>query len=182
MAKVPADAIQQIHLQKLRVLNVWNKGSFTQSSASWAVDADAAETGYVVYENTGDADDGVLLNEDLGFITVENALMLIPQDLLHPGADPVDPSDDTHITIEITYTRTIVDTGKTVTATETADLVTGNGGSYYDDTTGGTPVDIDSWDMGRRYTYNLTLNLYKVLVDPTITAWNDFTPEQDIEL
>lgn len=182
MAKVPADAIQQIHLQKLRVLNVWNKGSFTQSSASWAVDADAAETGYVVYENTGDADDGVLLNEDLGFITVENALMLIPQDLLHPGADPVDPSDDTHITIEITYTRTIVDTGKTVTATETADLVTGNGGSYYDDTTGGTPVDIDSWDMGRRYTYNLTLNLYKVLVDPTVTTWNDFTPEQNIEL
>lgn len=186
-AKVPHDAIQQIHLQELKVTGLWNKGTFTQSSGSWGIDGDAAETEYVVYLNTGTAEQGLLLEEDNDnttddFVRIQNALMLIPQDLLHPGADPLDPSDDTHVSIEITYTRTIVATGKTVTATETADLVTGNNGNYYQDSTGGTPADIDSWDMGRRYTFNLTLNLYKVLVDPTVKAWNDFSPEHNIDL
>ena len=36
--------------------------------------------------------------------------------------------------------------------------------------------------MGRRYTYKLTINLFKIFVDPTVEAWNDFVPEQDLNL
>ena len=181
-AKVPQDAIQQIHLQKLSVKNVWNKGTFTQSTPAWSIDAGAAETAYVVYQNTGSATQGLQLYEEQGFVSLPNKLMIIPQDLLHPH-DALDPDDDIHIVLEITYTRTIVATGKTVTATETADLVTGNNGSYFQASIGsGAPVVIDSWDMGHCYTYNLTLNLYKVFVDPTIKPWTDFDREHDIEL
>ena len=69
--------------------------------------------------------------------------------------------------------------GKSITITETADLVTGNEGDYYTDA---TSVPIDAWEMGRRYTYKLTINLFKIFVDPTVEAWNDFVPEQDLNL
>ena len=68
---------------------------------------------------------------------------------------------------------------KSITSTETADLVTGNEGDYYTDA---TSVPIDAWEMGRRYTYKLTINLFKIFVDPTVEAWNDFVPEQDLNL
>ena len=178
MAKVPEDAIQQIHLQKLTLKNVWNKGSFSQNiggTESWTLDPDAVETEYVVYPGSGAASAGELLREGRGFVTVENALMIVPQSLLHTSGN--------HVTLEITYTRTIVATGKRVTATETADLVNGNNGSYYEAAIGSGPAQpITSFDQGHRYTFRLTLNLYKVLVDPSVGAWNDFTPEQNNEL
>ena len=108
-------------------------------------------------------------------MTIENALMIVPQSLLHTSGN--------HVTLEITYTRTIVATGKRVTATETADLVNGNNGSYYEAAiAAGLAPPITSFDQGHRYTFRLTLNLYKVLVDPSVGAWNDFTPAQNNEL
>lgn len=191
-AAVPSDAIQQIYLQKITVRNAWNKGSFDQhlddtDPAGWSIDGDATETSYVVYQNTGAATDGPHLVESAtpenDFFSIPNALMIIPQALNHDGGTPGDTSDDVHIAIEVTYARVIAASGKVVVSTETADLVTGNNNGYYQGHAGTDPdAPIDSWRMGFRYTYKLTLNLFKVFVDPTVSAWNDFNPEQNLEL
>ena len=180
-AKIPEDAAQTIRLQKIVVRNVLDKGSFAQNvgaTAAWSIDSDTSETDYTAYENTGAPDEGQRLfetaNPEHDFFLAPEALMLIPQSLSHTLG-----GEERHVTIDVTYTRTINASGKSITITETADLVTGNEGDYYTDA---TSVPIDAWEMGRRYTYKLTINLFKIFVDPTVEAWNDFVPEQDLNL
>ena len=175
------DAAQTIRLQKIVVRNVLDKGSFAQNvgaTAAWSIDSDTSETDYTAYENTGAPDEGQRLfetaNPENDFFLAPEALMLIPQSLSHTLG-----GEERHVTIDVTYTRTINASGKSITITETADLVTGNEGDYYTDA---TSVPIDAWEMGRRYTYKLTINLFKIFVDPTVEAWNDFVPEQDLNL
>ena len=180
-ARIPEDAAQVIRLQRIVIKNVWGKGSFDQhigGSAGWHIDDDAAETAYTAYENTATEEEGQRLFESAtpenDYFTAPNALMLIPQPLNHPAG-----GEEHHVTVEVTYTRTIIASGKSMTLTETADLVTGNEGGYYTDA---TDSPIEGWVMGRRYTYDLTINLFKIFVDPTVDVWSDFNPEQHLNL
>lgn len=179
-AKVDEDAVQGIRLQRVALTGVWDRGDFEQrlsdlAGPRWTIPSSAHEREYVVYENGGEVSDGVRLYEDDddpdgGYYTLPVQLMVVPQALLHPGADSSDPADDTHVGIEIVYSRTIMTTGRTVLATLRADLAAGNAGGYYSD--GTSPVE--AWETGMHYTYRLVINLFKIFVDPTVSDWTDY--------
>ena len=165
-ANVDENALQTVRLQSIRVVQAWDKATFAQnlgSDPSWSIDADAGEVSYYAYRNTGAPAAGVqLLATDF---TAPNALLLIPQDLDHS-------TTGNHVKIEVSYSRTTG--GRTTVSTDTIDLVTGNGNSYYqykdaDD----NYIDIDRWKMGYRYTYRFTINLFKIFVDPSVDPWLD---------
>ena len=163
-ANVDEHAIQTIRLQSIRVINVWDNASFAQhldgGTPVWTPDGDAAEVSYYAYRNTGAAASGVQLTSTP--YVAPDLLLLIPQNLDH-GTN--------HVKIEVRYSRTTG--GSTSITTDTIDLVTGKSGSYFQYDDGGTPVNIEEWKMGYRYTYNFTVNLFKIFVDPTVDHWND---------
>ncbi len=144
--------------------DVWDKASFAQhldgGTPVWTPDGDAAEVSYYAYRNTGAAASGVQLTSTP--YVAPDLLLLIPQNLDH-GTN--------HVKIEVRYSRTTG--GSTSITTDTIDLVTGKSGSYFQYDDGGTPVNIEEWKMGYRYTYNFTVNLFKIFVDPTVDHWND---------
>ena len=166
-ANVDENALQTVRLQSIRVVQAWDKATFTQNlgggTPAWTADADAGETSYYAYRNTGAATAGIQLTAT--DYTAPNALLLIPQDLDHT-------TTGNHVKIEVSYSRTTG--GRTTVSTDTIDLVTGNGNSYYqykdaDD----NYIDIDRWKMGYRYTYRFTINLFKIFVDPSVDPWLD---------
>ena len=46
-----------------------------------------------------------------------------------------------------------------------------NGGHYY--TTTGTSDQVRGWEMGKRYTYNISIGLDQVYFAPQVDAWED---------
>ena len=173
-ANVDEHALQTVRLQSIRVVQAWDKASFSQNLGSipgWTIDADAGESSYYAYRNTGSISEGIQLSA--ADYTAPNALLLIPQEMNHT-------STGHHVKIEVSYSRTTG--GSTTVSTDTIDLVTGNGDSYYqyrdaDD----NYIDIDRWMMGYRYTYRFTINLFKIFVDPSADPWLDYG-SIDVEL
>ena len=51
-----------------------------------------------------------------------------------------------------------------------------------------TKIDLNAtgrptkWEIGKRYTYNITIGLDEVIFDPAVTDWSDVDPETDIVL
>ena len=167
-ANVDENALQTVRLQSIRVVQAWDKATFSQNlsggTSAWTADADAGETSYYAYRNTGAVSAGIQLTAT--DYTAPNVLLLIPQELDHTATGH-------HVKIEVSYSRTTG--GSTTTSTDTIDLVTGNGDGYYqykdaDD----NYIDIDRWKMGYRYTYRFTINLFKIFVDPSVDPWIDY--------
>ena len=174
-ANVDENALQTVRLQSIRVVQAWDKATFAQnlsgSAPAWTPDADATETSYYAYRNTGAPTAGVQLTAN--DYTAPNVLLLIPQALDHT-------STGHHVRIEVSYSRTTG--GSTTVSTDTIDLVTGNENSYYqyrDESD--NLVDIDSWKTGYRYTYHFTINLFKIFVDPSVDPWLDYG-EIDVDI
>ena len=164
--KTAANGLTTFYLKSIRLINVYPTGTFTQNLAAdnsetptWS--ASGTERFYQVFSSA----EGELLSTTS--TKKGNTMLLVPQDMLHThGSDP-----DTHISIEIVY---YTKTGSTQLPdqTVTVDLVIGNGGDYFQGSIdGGTPFDIDKWQYGYRYTYNLSIGFNKIFLDPQTSAW-----------
>lgn len=162
--RTAASGLTTYHLKRVRVLNVLPSGTFVQNLAAdntespvWT--ASGTERVYNVFSG----DDALTTTATQKGPT----LLLVPQDMLHThGSDP-----DSHITIEIVY---FSQTGSTQLPDQTAtiDLVTGNGGDYFQGSIdGGTPFDIDKWQAGYRYTYDVSIGFNRIFLDPQTTLW-----------
>ena len=86
-----------------------------------------------------------------------DVLLMVPQGFDHNGG----------VKVKITYTID-TDSDATLTQTHTVALSTlneaGAGASTHDD-----------WEMGKRYTYDITIGLDRIYFAPTVTDWDDVT-------
>jgi len=45
-----------------------------------------------------------------------------------------------------------------------------------------TSADIEAWEMGKRYTYTITIGLEKIYFSPEVTEWVDVTVTPDLTI
>ncbi len=162
-------------IKKIEILNVQNLGTFVQG----LVDDNTAasyQTGYPQWTlDTGSETDYVAFDGSLDLSTTEastvgatgnNAMLLLPQDLYHT-------TSGTSVVLKLTYGQTTG--GTTLLRTALIDLY--NSGSYYSDQSSNV---IDSWEMGKRYTYTFIITLSRIYFDPVVSTWNTATVDPSI--
>ena len=178
-----------LKVTKIEVLNAYSQGDFTQGLAdsngavtgatvggveTKAVWSDyAAETTYVAYEN---ATGLVLTNADVyahnGTATkTENTtdLILLPQSLAHTATT-------NNVSLRVTYTLQNADMTEAITQVATVSLATGF-------TTGTDPeTDVTAWEIGKRYTYTISVGLGEIYFDPLVEAWDDNVVTPDVSV
>ena len=178
--RTPVDANTYLVVKKIEIHKAVNKGNFTQGLSAdytqmtastyaggvtnngWTPSTDAADkVTYVAYEDAT----GILLTANKVYTNnaVEQTLnktdlILLPQDL-------------TGLTVEVTFTlqnKTMAEANPVVAPIEqkvTANLKQDGG--------------VERWLRGKRYTYNLTVNLDELTFDPEVSAWVDGAPSED---
>ena len=176
---------------KIEVLNAYSQGDFTQGLAdsngavtgatvegveTKAVWSDyEAETTYVAYENaTGLALTNAAVYAHNGTATkTDNTtdLILLPQDLTHSDSDPATP--DKEVSIRVTYTLENTDMTDAITQVATVSLA--NGFKV------GETV-IDAWEIGKRYTYTISVGLGEIYFDPLVEAWDNNVVTPDVSV
>lgn len=165
-----ADAITIV---KIELLNAFQQGCFDQnrlggtlspftSAPAWT--GQNTEHNFVLYEKASASegyklrwDDGAgeaILSEQLGA-----TFLSIPQELDHSSQGL------RQVSIRVTYTR---DGNMAHTNTVAASLA----GQMFHPVSDPAVV-IDAWEMGIRYTYNVTVGLNKILFDPDMTNWTN---------
>ncbi|MBQ9185053.1 MAG: fimbrillin family protein [Bacteroidales bacterium] len=148
-----------IKIKKIELLNAYSNADFAENRATSALNTYSSspawtninsEHDYVIYENAT----GVTLTWVAGEAVITdvlgNVFMSIPQNLDHSSEGL------RQVSVRITYT--INDGENNTVAASLAGLKAGI-----------TPID--SWEMGKRYTYVITVGLNKILFDPVITDW-----------
>ena len=162
-----------ININSIKVLNAYSKADFDENltdgstytkTAIWKNFASRNTVGYEV----------VKTNQDLTTTAVEitdhNDLLMIPQAML----DNTDIKNS--IKIEVKYTITnaggaVIDQSYIINladtdANGTADYLQGKEGNE-------TAADIVEWEMGKRYTYYITVGLNKIYFNPIVEDWTD---------
>ena len=180
-------------VKKIEVLNAYSTGDFTQGLADQngaTTDAAAwngheAETPYIAYETEEDEEGIVLSNTAAKYVHNDNAtaaanttdLILLPQDLYHENKE-ADDTDDTEITIKVTYTLQNEDMAAPIEQVAEVSLVTGNEGGYFTDGTN----NISAWEMGKKYTYTIEVGLNEIYFDPRVEAWTPVEVKPNIPI
>ena len=177
-------------VKKIEVLNAYSTGDFTQGLADQnGATTDAAawsghdsETPYIAYENKT----GIVLSH-MNAVYVHNSaakatdnttdLILLPQDLYHENKE-ADDTDDTEITIKVTYTLQNEDMAAPIEQVAEVSLVTGNAGDYFTD----GKNDISAWEMGKKYTYTIEVGLNEIYFDPRVEAWTPVEVKPNIPI
>ena len=177
-------------VKKIEVLNAYSTGDFTQGLADQngaTTDAAAwngheAETPYIAYED----ETGIVLshedvvyvhNSDVDAAANTTDLILLPQDLYHENNE-ADDTDDTEITIKVTYTLQNTDMTAPIEQVAEVSLVTGNAGGYFTDGTD----SISAWEMGKKYTYTIEVGLNEIYFDPRVEAWTPVEVKPNIPI
>jgi hypothetical protein len=180
-------------VKKIEVLNAYSTGDFTQGLADQngaTTDAAAwngheAETPYIAYETEEDEEGIVLSNTAAKYVHNDNAtaaanttdLILLPQDLYHENNE-ADDTDDTEITIKVTYTLQNEDMAAPIEQVAEVSLVTGNAGGYFKDGTN----NISAWEMGKKYTYTIEVGLNEIYFDPRVEVWTPVEVKPNIPI
>ena len=180
-------------VKKIEVLNAYSTGDFTQGladqngattvAAAW--NGHEAETPYIAYETEEDEEGIVLSNTAAKYVHNGNAtatdnttdLILLPQDLYHENNED-DDTDDTEVTIKVTYTLQNEDMAAPIEQVAEVSLVTGNAGGYFTDGTN----DISAWEMGKKYTYTIEVGLNEIYFDPRVEAWTPVEVKPNIPI
>ena len=153
-----------IKVQNIEVLNAYSVGDFNQgladtedavtltTNACWT--GHATERAYTAF--TGDitvADAAKYVHNDNATATTNKTdLILLPQALVHTGANTV--------TVKVNYT--IQSPSGNVLSQETTLPLTGD------------------WFRGNRYTYTVVFGLDEIYLDPTVDTWSDVTSSPEI--
>lgn len=172
------DANTTITLNSISVNNVIYQGHFAEnvdettptaykSSPEWDLtNSTSARTDYYLVTNVADVNQK--LTNNASAVNAANALMFIPQDF-----GKVD--DDNRISVTVNYTITNPD-GKTWPQTQTvflSDFI--YQGEGYDN-----EKQPAGWEMGKRYTYTITIGLSQIHLAPEVANWIYVTAEQVI--
>ncbi len=155
------DANTNITLKSITLNNVYSKGDFKESvtdgteynaSPKWENRSDSKS--YVTYASPMGVDLTTTLKEYIMQVDGKDAdVIFIPQEL----------AGNAEVVLAYTITNP---GGHSVEQTSTINLQEK------------TPV----WEMGKRYTYNVTIGLTEIIFDPAVTDWVDVKPETDIAL
>lgn len=89
-----------------------------------------------------------------------------------------DDTDDTEITIKVTYTLQNEDMAAPIEQVAEVSLVTGNEGGYFTDGTN----NISAWEMGKKYTYTIEVGLNEIYFDPRVEAWTPVEVQPNIPI
>lgn len=166
-AKTGADyGNDAIKLQKITILNAYNKGTFTQGMTNAAAEGTAAwskpsnETTYELFKSV----DGVALTTtELSSTSDTNPIsnaILLPQGFSHDGGNKV--------SIRVDYTIKHGDA-------ELAQYYIADLSGTYDSMGGASPLQLSAWEIGKRYTYNFIFSLDEVYFAPSVDNWDDVT-------
>lgn len=185
----------KIYIKKIEVVNAYSKANFQQplidgnNNTTGLVTRDASD--FQIYTNFGWDNHNVATtyvaynqpsptvplttsllypHNDMKASIVSNKtdLILIPQLLKH--------SDSEHVKVRVTY-NLVNPGGVTIEQVSEIDLVTGNGGGYYDgyesDLSTKIVEDVTAWERGKRYTYVISVALDKIYFEPVVAPWDD---------
>ena len=150
------------------VISANGKGTFTQNiggTTEWESDTPSAYAvaNFTNYDNSQKlTNTSVPVNE--GAVT-----LMIPQ--------PFSSLSPQSITVEY-YIKNNDETPLLQTATFDLSLVANQSGNVPDGADEGTDPDavtVDKWEMGKKYTYNLTIGLDGIYFAPTVNPWDDKT-------
>ena len=170
-----------LKVTKIEVLNAYSTGDFTQgltdvnnaatTTPVWS--GYETETDYVAYENaTGLALTNAAVYAHNGNATkTENTtdLILLPQSLAHTATT-------NNVSLRVTYTLQNADMTEAITQVATVSLATGF-------TTGTDPeTDVTAWEIGKRYTYTISVGLGEIYFDPLVEAWDDNVVTPDVSV
>ena len=172
-----------LKVTKIEVLNAYSTGNFTQgltdennaetTAPVWS--GYETETDYVAYENAT----GLVLanaavyahNGDAEKTENTTDLILLPQDLTHSDTDPATPN--TEVSIRVTYTIENAGTEAPIEQVATVSLATGF-------KVGETVID--AWEIGKRYTYTISVGLGEIYFDPLVEAWENNVVTPDVSV
>lgn len=163
-----------IVITKVEVLNAYRTGNFAENRTPAALNSYTAapawtgqntETDFTVFNKP--AAEGITLtwgtSEAVITEPVGAPLLIIPQDLDHT-ADGLGK-----VSVRVTFTQD----GGSSTTTVSASLPGLRG------THSGSPIVVNDWAIGKRYTYVVTIGLNKIIFDPTVEDWV-WDPTEDI--
>lgn len=159
--KTDADYNKAIKLNKITLLNVYNKGTFKQNLAEGKDDNDKerawSDRAYVSgtpksYELFGASQE---IDYNTTGVTGISNVIVIPQDFAH--------SADEHVSIKVEYS--IKHGSEWLDQENTFDLTN----DYK--TTGNE--SITAWEIGKRYKYTFTISLDQIYFAPSVEDWKD---------
>ena len=136
-------------LNTITLSNIYTTGTFTQkitSGDNWTVSGDAVGT-YVAYSNAeGLPFDGTAVEAPAA---ATKEIILLPQTLTAKKQQ-----------LKVNY-QISTDNGKTWIAQEqTVDVLNNN---------------VTKWEMGKKYTYTLSIGMTEILLDPAVAEWTEGT-------
>ena len=142
-------------LTKIELDGIYTTGEFTQNEEDpWIEDTEGTEGKYVAYAGSNE----VVFSKTVTKVpeTKNKEIILLPQAL---------SEDQQTITVEYSIST---DGGKTwIPQTQTANL---------------TNIAVDAWEMGKKYTYTITIGMTEILFDPAVAVWTPATNGGQITL
>lgn len=177
-AKAAADYTNtEIKIQKITINNAYTKASFYENISV------ETETGFrsdPAWSNFQTPTDYVVFNGETSKLTTTATdllgypALLIPQKL--DGSDATTPQE---IKVTVNYTIKVGD-GEAVDQTGVVSFVNGNNNGYFTD---GNGNNIEAWEMGKRYTYTISIGLNNIIYfSPEVDNWDDINASGDINI
>ncbi len=166
----------KISITNITVNNVYGKGDFAQNyyvggttgTAAWTVKGGLEN--YTVYDGTGveltATEAPINGTVDIAAGKSRSDLILMPQNLAAADRAAGSPDATVDITYKITYAN-----GETTSEKVTFKLAVKDN----DSDTDGDPQYV--WEMGKRYTYHITIGLNKIYFNPTVDVWTPVAGE-----
>lgn len=166
----------EIKIQKITINNAYTNADFSEnitnettyaSSPAWS--NFQTPTNYVVYDSETSAL-STTVTELLG-----KPALLIPQRM--DGTDASSTAKEIKVTVN--YTIKVGD-GEAVDQTGVVSFVNGNNNGYFTD---GNGNNIEAWEMGKRYTYTISIGLNNIIYfSPEVDNWDDINASGDINI
>lgn len=176
----------KIHITGITILNAYYKGNFAENydetndnseKAAWTVD-NASTTSYAVWTGNQEVSyvDGSTVKDAQGLQSISDVI-LMPQALKH------DDNDKTKsVAVKVNYTITSPTATAAVPQVATLYLDDSNNDGTNNDYYKDDSTDITSWEMGKRYTYTITIALNKIYFSPEVTYWDDVVVTPDLTI
>lgn len=166
-----------IKLKQITLLNVYSKGDYTQGLNDDATntfqsgypkwEGQETETSYIAYQN---ASLEITATAAPYHDAINNAVILLPQAFDHTAAT------SKTVQVQIDYSIKTA-SGSEIEQTNIVDLVSGNNGDYFTDGTN----DIEGWEIGKKYTYNIIFSFNKIYFSPEVENWTPVTVDDDVK-
>ena len=173
----------EIKIKKITINNAYTTADFKENITNEEVAHFASDPSwsnfqtprnYVVYDSETSALSTALSTDaiDLG-----SPALLIPQKM--DGTDASSPAQAKEIKVTVNYTIKVGE-GTAVAQTGVVSFKDGYNNGYFND---GNGNDIKAWEMGKRYTYTISIGLNNIIYfSPEVDDWKNINAEGDITI